>query len=335
MKESCEHRNGAAKRVSVYERVTEQISALLKQGVVPWQQPWHAEVGPPRNGVSGRFYRGLNVFLLSHAGFDSPWWLTPKQVNGLDGHIKRGEKVSWVHFWGRWLPKAESDESPEIDADKAAVSTRRRPVLFVRAYRIVNLDQCAGPGIDTFRDKHPPVDGPANNDNDPIAACEAIVANMPQRPGIRYGGDQALYRQWADRIHLPKRETFTSSEAFYSTLFHELVHSTGHPDRLNRKTLVDGTPFGSPTYSKEELIAEMGAAFLCAAAGIDDPTLQSSASYIESWLKFLRSDPKALIVAGAQAQKAADFILGAAGIEEVEAEAERAETETELAEVSA
>ena len=321
MKQSCEHRNGAGNRVTVYERVTEKITALLKQGVVPWQQPWQAEVGPPRNGVSGRYYRGLNVFLLSHAGFDSPWWLTPKQVNGLDGHIKRGEKVSWVHFWGRWLPRVEPDESTGIDADAAAVSTPRRPVPVLRAYRLVNLDQCAGPGIDTFRDTHP-AGRPAQNDNDPMAACEAIVADMPQRPGIRYGGDQALYRKWADRVHVPRRETFTSSETFYATLFHELVHSTGHPDRLNRKTLTDGTPFGSPTYSREELVAEMGAAFLCATAGIDDPTLQDSASYIESWLTFLRSDPKALIVAGAQAQRAADFILGCAGIEEVEAEAE-------------
>ena len=99
------------------------------------------------------------------------------------------------------------------------------------------------------------------------------------------------------------------SEAFYATLFHELSHSTGHEDRLNRKTLTDGTPFGSPTYSREELCAEMGAAFLCAMAGIDDPTIQNTASYIHSWLRFLKSDPKALVIAGAQAQKACDFIL--------------------------
>ena len=106
---------------------------------------------------------------------------------------------------------------------------------------------------------------------------------------------------------------FISSEAFYGTLFHELSHSTGHEDRLNRKTLTDGTPFGSPTYSREELVAEMGAAFLCAMAGIEDPTIQNSASYIHSWLRFLKTDPKALVIAGAQAQKASDFILGLGG----------------------
>ena len=320
------HRNGAGKRVTVYERVTERVSELLQQGVVPWQKPWHAKVGPPRNGVSGRYYRGLNVFMLSHAGFESPWWFSPKQVNDLDGHIMRGEKVSWVHFFKPWLPKGEpADEPLEVEADEVEISTRRRPVMIIRAYRVVNLDQCAGPGVDKFRAKHPPVEGPVNNDNDAIAACEEIVANMPQRPSIRYDGDQAFYRQWTDEVHMPRRQTFVSSEAFYSVVFHELAHSTGHRDRLNRKTLTDGTPFGSPTYSREELVAEMGAAFLCATAGIADPTIQNSASYIASWLKFLKSDPKALIVAGAQAQKATDFILGWAGVEQVEAAAEMAE----------
>ena len=325
MTKFSKHRNGAENRVTVYERVTAKVTELLKQGHIPWQKPWHAKVGPPRNGVSGRYYRGLNVFMLSHAGFESPWWLSPKQVNDLDGHINKGEKVSWVHFWKPWLPKGQPDETLEVDTDEVEISTRRRPVLIIRAYRVVNLDQCSGPGLDKFRAKHPPVEGPVNNDNDPIAACEEIVEGMPQGPGVRYGGDQALYRQWTDEVHMPRRETFVSSEEFYAVLFHELTHSTGHRDRLNRKTLTDGTPFGSPTYSREELVAEMGAAFLCATAGIDDPTIRNSAAYIESWLRFLRSDPKALIVAGAQAQRATDFILGWAGVEQVEAAAEMAE----------
>ena len=323
MKQAAGHRNGAGNRVTVYERVTERITDLLKQGVVPWQKPWDAHVGPPRNGVSGRHYRGLNVFLLSLAGFDSPWWLTPRQVNGLDGHIRKGERVSWIYFWKRWLPKGEPIEASEMEDAAQETPMKTRPVLIARAYRVVNVDQCAGPGIQRFRDKHA-VDRPVQNDNDPIAGCEQIVAGMPDPPAIRHGGDRACYWPAIDQISMPKRETFVSSEAYYSTIFHELCHSTGHPDRLNRKTLVDGTPFGSPTYSREELVAEMGAAFLCATAGIEDPTLQDSASYIDGWLNCLRSDPKALIVAGAQAQKAADYILGWAGVEEVEAAAELA-----------
>ena len=326
MTRSSRHQNGAGSRVTVYERVTERVSELLQQGVVPWQKPWHAKVGAPRNGVSGRYYRGLNVFMLSHAGYESPWWFSPKQVSDLGGHIMRGEKVSWVHFWKQWLPKGDAADTPlDVEADEVEISTRRRPVLICRAYRVVNCDQCAGPGIDKFRAKHPPAEGPVNNDNDAIAACDEIVSNMPQRPGIRYGGDRAFYRPWSDQVHVPRRNTFTSSEAFYSVVFHELTHSTGHEDRLNRKTLTDGTPFGSATYSREELVAEMGAAFLCAMAGIDDPTIQNSAAYIKGWLKFIKSDPKALIIAGAQAQKASDFILGWAGVEQVEAQAEMAE----------
>ena len=325
MTRSFRHRNGAGNRVTVYERVTERVTELLEQGVVPWQKPWHAKVGPPRNGVSGRFYRGLNVFMLSHAGYESPWWFTPKQVNDLGGHIIKGEKISWVHFFKPWLPKGDPADKLEVDTDEVEISTRRRPVLIIRAYKVANLDQLEGPGVDNFRAKHPLVEGPVNNDNDAIAACEQIVDDMPQRPGIRYGGDKAFYRPWTDTVHMPRRNTFTSSEAFYSVLFHELSHSTGHEDRLNRKTLTDGTPFGSATYSKEELVAEMGAAFLCATAGIDDPTIQNSAAYIHGWLKFLKADPKALVIAGAQAQKASDFVLGWAGVEQVEAPAELAE----------
>ena len=308
-------------------RVTEKISELLKQGVVPWQKPWNAHVGPPRNGVSGRFYRGLNIFMLSHAGFDSPWWFSPKQVNDLDAHIRKGEKVSWAHFFKPWLPKGESTE---IFGDRRAgrggfhppPAGAHHPGLSGRQPG----DQIEGPGADKFRHRHPPAER-IEKDNDPIAGCEQIVEAMPQRPVIRYGGDRAFYRPWADEVHVPRREHFMSSEHFYGTLFHELVHSTGHSERLSRKTLTDGVPFGSPTYSREELVAEMGAAFLCSTAGIEDPTIRNSASYLQSWLKFLRSDPQALVIAGAQAQKAADSILGAAGVEHVEAEAEQVEAE--------
>ena len=308
----------ADRRATIYERVTGQVIELLKQGMVPWQKPWEIHVGPPRNGVSGRYYRGFNVFALRLAGFESPYWFTPRQVNGLDGYIRKGERVRWVHFFKFWTPDKES-EAEEDDSAKP-----NKGFLILRAYRVVNLDQCKGPGIETFRDKHRDEE-PVRHDNAPLAACEGIVAGMPHRPDLRFGGDRSCYRMGTDVVDLPRRDAFVSSEAFYSTLFHELTHSTGHPDRLNRRTLVDGTPFGSPTYSREELVAEMGAAFLCAAAGIEDPTLQNSAAYINGWLKCLRADSRALIVAGAQAQKAADFILGWAGVEQVEAAEELAE----------
>ena len=319
------HSGGSSKpKITVYERVTERITELLQQGTVAWQKPWSAHVGPPRNGVSGRHYRGLNVFMLGLAGYDSPWWFSPKQVNDLDGHIRKGEKVSWAHFWKPWIPKNGAVEASEIGAegDSVEISSRVKPVLIIRAYRVVNLDQCEGPGIDKFRTKHPE-DEPVKNDNDPIAGCERIVEQMPNRPAIRHGGNRACYGSGIDQISMPRRERFASSEEYYATIFHELTHSTGHPGRLNRKTLTDGMPFGSPTYSREELVAEMGAAFLCAEAGIDNPTIDNSAAYLQGWLTYLKSDPRALLIAGAQAQKAADYIQGWAGVEEAEAEAAR------------
>ena len=319
--------SGSQSRVSVYERVAERVSELLQQGVVPWQKPWSVKVGRPRNGKTGRYYRGLNVFMLSACGYDSPWWFTPKQINELGGHIRKGEKVSWVQLWKLWLPKG-SDVDASVIEDEAEIEgsdgRRRKPFMIVRSYRVVNLLQCEGPGVDKFKEKHP---APKEDErsNDPIATCEGIVAGMPDAPSVVHGGNRACYWPSIDSINVPMMKRFKSSEQYYGTVFHELTHSTGHEKRLNRKTLVAGAPFGSPTYSREELVAEMGAAFLCAVAGIVDPTIDNSAAYIGGWLSFIKSDPKALLVAGAQAQKAADFILGDAGIEEVEAEAEMAE----------
>ena len=282
MKRASGHRNGAGNRVTVYERVTERVTELLSQGVVPWQKPWHAKVGPPRNGVSGRYYRGLNVFMLSHAGFESPWWFSPKQVNDLDGHIIKGEKVSWAHFFKPWLPKSDPADPLEVEADEAEISTRR-PTLIIRAYRVVNLDQMRwARHADNFREKHPLVEGPVRNDNEAIAACDQIVAEHAATSGNpvrrRQGALQAVdgHRSHAEAPHVHLfRSPFTVSCSTSS------VHSTGHEDRLNRKT-----PDGRDALRESDLLSarnlwqRWGAAFLCAMAGIDDPTVQNSASYI-------------------------------------------------------
>ena len=309
---------------AVYDRVTERVTDLLAQGVAPWQKPWQAHVGPPRNGATGRYYRGLNVFMLSHAGHDSPYWFTPRQVNAMDAHIRRGERVDWVHFFKPWFPPAKDEPGERLLPGDDDEIRAQRPIFLMKAYRVVNLDQCEGPGVEIFRAEHPQGERD-ERDNDPIAACEAIVDGMPQRPGIRVSGDRAFYSVQTDAVTVPRREAFLSSEHYYATLFHELTHATGHPSRLNRKTIVDAQPFGTPSYSREELIAEMGAAFLCALAGIDDPTIDNTASYLQGWLNCLKADVKAVVMAGAQAQKAVDFVMGSAGVEQVEARDEAAE----------
>jgi antirestriction protein ArdC len=259
----------------------------LEQGVVPWHKPW--EQGIPRNLVTRKPYRGVNVFLTASAGFASPYWITLKQANEHGGSVRKSEKGTPVIFW-KWL---------DHEGDGEEQDRRRIPLL--RYYTVFNLEQCTGIEAPIERER------PAFQ---PLAQCERLVADMPQRPIISHGEPRAYYRPVADTVNMPKPELFDGPEEYYSTLFHELTHSTGHERRLNRSTLTDLCPFGSTNYSKEELLAEMGAAFLCGFAGIENRTIDNSAAYIASWLRVLRHDKHMVVWAAAQAQHAADFIQG-------------------------
>lgn len=185
--------------------------------------------------------------------------------------------------------------------------TKRIP--FLRYYNVFNVAQCDGIELPSEETILSPEPRPS-----PIETAEAIVQGMPKRPEIRTGLDRAFYQPAADFVGMPSVEQFKSGEEYYSTLFHELTHATGHKSRLNRKGVADSegnwSAFGSEPYSKEELCAEMGAAFLCGEAGIVERTVENSASYIASWLQRLKNDSKLVVTAAAQAQKAADYILG-------------------------
>jgi len=279
--------------MEVYQKITDRIIQLLEQGDVPWRKPWSG--GPaahPKNLNTGKPYRGINVFMLHAAGYESPWWLTFKQARGRGGHVRKGEKGWPVVFW-------KFHEVGSTDDDGKA-TTKAIPLL--RQYTVFNVDQCddieapAAPGVKTF-------------DFDPIASAEGVVANMPKRPTIGHGENRAYYRPSTDAVNMPKPERFSLPTEYYSTLFHELTHATGHTSRLDRKLDTRLAAFGTADYSREELVAEMGAAFLCGHAGIDQ-TLDNSAAYIGGWLKRLRNDKRLVVTAAAQAQKAADFILG-------------------------
>ncbi len=281
-------------KADVYQVITDRVITLLEQGVIPWQKPWQGGQTLPRNAVSGREYRGVNVFLLHAMSYASPYWLTFNQAKELGGTVRRGEKACPVVFW-KWL---ESDDPAD---------SRRIP--FLRYYSVFNVGQCDG----IPADKVPSLDG-TRREHSPIAEAEGIVATMPRRPEIRGGLDRAFYSPGADFVGMPAPESFRSAEDFYSVLFHELTHATGHASRLNRKGVAgtDGewSAFGSTPYAKEELVAEMGAAFLCGQAGIVERTLDNSAAYVASWLQRLKDDRRLVVHAAAQAQKAADFILG-------------------------
>jgi antirestriction protein ArdC len=295
----------------IYQLVTDRILALLQQGVVPWKKSWKTTgtLVPPSNLVSRRPYRGVNVFLLIAQHFGSPYWLTFKQTQDLGGHVRRGQRGTPIVFW-------RIDRGTSEDAEEEITPELRRRIL-LRYYTVFNVDQCEG------------IEVPENGDSeaapefDPIPACEAVYANMPNPPTLRHGGDRAFYRRSDDRVQLPKPEAFSSPESYYSTQLHELAHSTGHPSRLNRFAEEDNPgDFGSPAYAREELVAEMTAAMVCGALGIApvkveaisfsgrEELLESSAAYIQHWTDVLKADNRAVVIAAARAQKAADYILG-------------------------
>src|SRR5579875_2749714 len=285
--------------MDVYSIVTEKIVNLLQSGVVPWRRPW-TSTGLPRNLITKKPYRGINYFLLSASKFVSPFWLTMRQANELGGSIRKGEESTIVTFWK--IDDAKQNETEELDVEPKDEKNRRRFVL--RFYRVWNLEQCILP--QAVLDKLPKME---THQHDQIEAVEKIIAGMPNPPEIVRGGSKALYSPITDRITLPPRELFISAEEEAATETHELIHSVGHEKRLAREGICEAAPFGSPVYSKEELCAELGAAYLCAEAGISNAVIANQAAYVAGWLKKLRDDRKLLIHAAAQAQRAADFIL--------------------------
>lgn len=277
----------------VYDIITERICALLAEGVVPWRKAWRSAATLPTNLASMKAYRGVNVFLLGCAPFASPYWLTFRQARAAGGSVRRGAKAYPVIFW-RWLdrPGAEADE-------QGRVSHHRYPLL--RYFNVFNVEQCEGITA-------PAVEAPGHTFS-PIEAAERIVAAMPNAPTIEHNGGSAYYRPATDTVSVPRAELFDEPGEYYCALYHELAHATGHESRLGRTGITDANAFASHAYSKEELVAEMAAAFLCGVAGIDN-TLTNSAAYVDWWLRKLRDDRRMVVLAAAQAQKAADFILG-------------------------
>lgn len=288
--------------MNVYEIVTESIIKQLESGVAPWRKPWRTE--PPCNLISGKEYRGINPFLLAPQGYGSRYWLTFNQANKLGGHVRKGEHSSIVTFWNVGEEKTIRD---------AAGNERKSRPFLLRYYRVFNVEQTEG-----IADKL----GLGNSSRPPsLEQCEAIVAGMPNPPK-REQSDRAWYRPANDTVGIPSRTAFNSTEEYYSTLFHELAHSTGHSSRVGREGIEQLNTFGSESYSKEELVAEMGAAMLCGITGIEPVTLSNSAAYLKSWIERLRGDSKLIISAASAAQKAADYIRNVAKHEEISSESE-------------
>lgn len=285
--------------MNVYEIVNEKIGALLEQGTVPWRKPW-TSTAAPMNLISRKPYRGINHFLLCASGYVSPYWLTIRQANELGGRIRKGEHGTLVVFWK--ISDRSQDETPLDPAEES--QPRRRFIL--RYYLVWNVAQCELPQrvLDTL----PKVETHQHN---PIEVAEHLIAGMPHAPKIEHTGAKAFYSPASDTVTLPPRNSFSTPENYYATAFHELTHSTGHPSRLAREAVAEVAPFGSSVYSREELVAEMGAAYLCAKAGISPAVIENQAAYIAGWLSTLRADSRLVVYAAAHAQKAIDYIVGA------------------------
>lgn len=275
-----------------YQEITDKIVQALEAGTVPWEKPWRTSgaLATPHNPLSGTRYRGINPVLLWMAqlehGYASAQWATYRQIEQAGGQVRKGEHGETVVFW-KWI-EADSDEADSEDSDG---KTRRRAML--KRYTVFNVDQVDG--LDHLRAPAAPCAW------QPAARAEATIASSGAR--IHHGGDRAFFRPTTDEIHLPPRAAFTDAVGYYGTALHELTHWTGHRSRLDRQL---GSRFGSEQYAAEELIAELGCAYTCAALGIEYTT--QHAAYIAAWLRILKADKRAIFTAAAAAQKAADFI---------------------------
>jgi len=281
---------------NIYERVTNIILAQLEKGTIAWRKGW-VMVGRPKNLISGKEYNGFNAFLLASLGYSSPYFLTFNQCNQRGGKIKAGEKSAPIVYFdfiaSKWEKVTTTDKATGEEVTKAKI------IPMLKYYNVFNVTQT------TITD-YPKTQ--AKSTFNPIKEAEAIVKGYADIPKLTSGGNSAYYSPLVDVVNMPDKLNFESEQNYYSVLFHELTHSTGAQKRLNRSTVTDGHKFGSHEYSKEELIAEMGASFLSSMAGIEQATLTNSVAYIQGWLKALRNDKKMLVMAGAQAQKAVNYI---------------------------
>lgn len=282
-------------KFDVYQMVTDKVIAALEKGVAPWSRPWVTlQSGEYRNAITGRHYRGMNVLLLNISsmvnGYTDPRWLTYNNAESKGGNVKKGEKGTQVIFW-----KFNTYD----DGTKSDGTTRTKTIPFARAYTVFNVAQCENLNLPELEVKEVVEDTNTNE----------IVSQFMTLPDLIHGGNKACYSPSFDRITMPEKVNFNSADHYHSTFCHELIHWTGHNTRMDRDLK---NRFGTEAYAFEELVAEMGSAFLGSFASLPFEGMQHP-EYIASWLKRLKDDKKAIFTASSHAQKAADFILEKAG----------------------
>ena len=289
----------ATEKQDVYARVTSQIVNAIEQGVGNWRMPWHTSgrhAFSPINVTSKKPYRGINTVCLWAAaeakGYESGEWGTYKQWQERSAQVRKGEKATTVVFW-KFANNTESQE----DGDEQTVSSSR--LLFTRGYCVFNATQ-----VDGYKPKAEP-DVPML---ERIERAEGFFQNIGAN--LRHGGNQAYYSPSTDHIQMPPFQAFGENVSYYSTLAHEHTHWTAKSDRCDRQL---GKRFGDNAYAAEELIAELGAAFTCAHLGLSSEPREDHAQYINSWLRVLKADKRAIFTAASKAQQATDWMIARAG----------------------
>jgi antirestriction protein ArdC len=282
---------------TLYVEVTDRIIAELEAGRLPWVQPWDAGkcgLGLPRNAGTGRRYSGINILVLWSAlfrqGYGSQGWLTYRQALALGGHVRKGEVGTTVCYADRFIPKDGNETAPGEDVD-------RREIAFLKRFTVFNVDQC-----DELPDDVTAAPFALAGEREGIPHADALIAATGAT--IDIGGDRAFYMPSADRIRVPPQQAYRDQVNWYRTMLHELGHWTGHSSRLAR---LQPREADGPDYAREELVAELSAAFTCAELGII-PTVRH-ADYIGAWLDVLREDSRAIFRAASLASKAADYLL--------------------------
>ncbi len=279
--------NETLKSRNAYDIATGAVINLLEQGIVPWRKPWTL-AGWPKNLITGNRYRGINSILLASLNYPKNFFLTYDQVRVAGGMVRKGEEGHNVVFV-KWLDRE----------DIGTAEIQKIPLL--RSYKVFNVEQCEGLS-----------DLPMNifKVTDPIAAAEELYMKMPGHPEIKHVDHKVYYHPCYDFINMPKRDSFKDNESYYGNLHHQMIHSTGSRNRLNRDENMFMSEFGQDSFSKEELTAEIGTCFLNTIAGINEKDSSYSVAYVQGWIERLKNDKKLIVASAAKAQRATEYILG-------------------------
>lgn len=283
----------------VHQYLTQRVMTMLENGVVPWRRPWNMNREIRAMNISGNEYRGINYFLMNMLGHETPIYLTFNQIKKAGGKIKEGAEKRYYPVYFYSFNKYEDDNGKE------------KTIPLFRYYNVWNIEDVEGVKIPKkIQDRLDKV-GTDEYAHNPVESAESIIKGMPNAPQMKQGYNRACYIPALDMIQVPDKSQFKDVAKYYSTMFHEMGHSTGAKSRLNRKGITDPIMFASHEYSREELVAEMTAAMLSDHAGLDTSnSLDNSVAYLAGWMRKIKDEPNVFAQAAGRAQRAVDYILG-------------------------